>query len=98
MSSKTMSLAAALVDGIEPQSIRFSRWQRSFQPCVIIGFSFATHAWNDPPGAQALLESIGGMLAATITMVDEARERAPTAYRILEGSRGQFSEHVSPQW
>jgi hypothetical protein len=97
MSSKTISLAAALVGGIEPEAFGF-KVATSFQPGVIIGFSFATHAWNDAPGAQALLESIGGILAATITMVGEARERAPTAYRILEGSRGQFSEHVSPQW
>ena len=50
----------------------FQRGDEAFSQGVVIGISFATHAWSDAPGPQAMLEGIGGILASSITVVDEA--------------------------
>jgi hypothetical protein len=43
-----------------------------------------------------MLKAIGGILAATITVVDGASERSLTGHCMLEGRRGQLTEHVLP--
>ena len=43
-----------------------------------------------------MLKSIGGILAAAITVVDKTNERSLTGHCVLESRRGQFSEHVLP--
>ena len=43
-----------------------------------------------------MLEGIGGILAAAITVVDKTSERSLTAHRVLEGPRSQLTEHVLP--
>ena len=43
-----------------------------------------------------MLESICGILAATITVVDEASKRSLADHGMLEGRRGQLTEHVFP--
>jgi Protein of unknown function (DUF2699). len=43
-----------------------------------------------------MLEGISGVLAATITVVDETSERSLTGHGMLESRRGQLSEHVLP--
>jgi len=43
-----------------------------------------------------MLEGIGGILASSITVVDETNEGSLTGRCMLEGRCGQLSEHVSP--
>ena len=45
---------------------------------------------------SGMLKAIGGILAATITVVDEASERSLTGHCMLEGGRGQLTEQVLP--
>ena len=43
-----------------------------------------------------MLEGTGGILAAAITVVNKTSGRSLTAHRVLEGPRGQLTEHVLP--
>ena len=43
-----------------------------------------------------MLEGIGGIMTAAITVVDKTNERSLTGHRVLEGPRSQLTGHVSP--
>ena len=76
------------------EAFGFQRSDETFSQGVVIRIALAAHARGDAPGPQALLEGVGGVLAATITVVDEASEGPLTGHCMLEGRRGQLSEHV----
>jgi hypothetical protein len=78
------------------EAFGFQRSDEAFSQGVVIRIALAAHAWSDAPGSQAMLEGIGGILAAAITVVDKTNERSLTAHRVLEGPRGQLTEHVLP--
>ena len=78
------------------EAFGFQRGDEAFSQGIVIGNTFAAHAWSDAPGPQAMLEGTGGILAAAITLVDEASERSLTGHCMLESRRGQLSEHISP--
>ena len=78
------------------EAFGFQRGDEALSQGVVIGISFATHAWSDAPGPQAMLEGIGGVLASSITVVDKTNEGSLTGHCMLETRRGQLSEHVLP--
>ena len=76
---------------------------------VVVGGALAAHARSDVPGAQALLKSIGGVLAAAVArppaplfpsassavaVVDETCQRSLAMHGALEGRGGQRGEQV----
>ena len=76
------------------EAFGFQRSDEAFSQGVVVRIALAAHARGDPPGPQALLEGIGGVLAATITVVDEASEQSLTGRCMLEGRRSQPSRHL----
>ena len=52
----------------------------AFGQRVVVGIALAAHAAGDAPGGGELLEGVGGVLAAAIAVMDQARRR-PLALR-----------------
>jgi hypothetical protein len=54
--------------------------EMAFSQGLVIGISFAAHAWSDAPGTQAMLKGIGGLLADAMTVMDKTNQRSLRKY------------------